>query len=283
MANAIIVEPQGVQYQFAVEAKGQQRPLVYLNAQVDPGLVITEITGNRVARWFQTPVRPGEASQLSIWFSPATAQTQDVTFTVIARQPVEFNEEQRIRLPVYQFKWEGTSLRSSSLKVISSRPGKIIGVQTTSTLPGVFGPWNDNDVVAVFDLPATLPPGTAILLQEENAQLLPRATAAWDDTSGERRWVLTITAPAGEQLPSQLDMLGLNAQLEQNWLFEVSVPLVFRPSRSLGSALLWSMQMSKPVSKVQIKCYPLRDALGNVIPPAVSFPAWPGMMIPMAE
>ncbi|HQR07083.1 MAG TPA: hypothetical protein PLN21_09685 [Gemmatales bacterium] len=281
--NSITVEPQGVMHRFTVDPKGQQRPLVYLSGHVDPGLVINEVVGKRVARWFQTPARPGEPSQLSIWFSTGSGLTQDTTFTVIARQPVELNEEQRIRLPVFQIKWDGTSQGATSLKLLSIRPEKIIAIQPSAALKGIPGPWNDRELIAAYELPQTLPVGKAILLQEENAQLLPKASAAWDNTQGEPRWVLTITAPGGGLLPAQIDMLSLNGQLEQNWQFEASVPLVFRPSRSLGSAILWSMQSSKPVNKVQIKCYPLRDAQGKILSPTVSFPAWPGITITPAE
>lgn len=281
--NSITVEPQGVVHRFTIDAKPQQRPLVYLNGHVDPGLVINEVTGKQVSRWFQTTARPGESSQLSIWFSTENGPPQATSFAVVARQAVEMNEEQSIRLPVYQIKWDGTSQGPASMKLLSNRPEKIRGIQSNAVLKGIPGPWNEKEMLAAYEIPSVLPAGAAILLQEENVQQVPKASAIWDNTTDEARWVLTITAPNAGMLPAQIDMLSLNGQLEQNWQFEASVPLAFRPSRSLGSALLWSMQLSKPVNKLQIKCYPLRDAHGMVIQPVVSFPAWSGMTITPAE
>jgi len=281
--SSLAMDSQGVQYRFAVEAKSQQGPLVYMNGLVSPGLVISEVVGTQVARWYQTPAAPGEPSQLSLWFSSGSGQTQEASFTLIARQPVEMNEGQQLRLPVYQIKWDGITREQTLLKLFSTRPGKITSVQSSSAMKSMRGPWMENDLIAAYELPASLPGGVAITMQEENPLLVPKAVAAWDNSQSEPRWVLTITAPAGGMLPAQMEILALDGQLEQNWIFDAAAPLAFRPTRSTGSAIAWSMQLSKPVNKLQIKCYPLRDAQGKPIPPLVSFPAWSGMVIVPAK
>ncbi|MFT3879614.1 MAG: hypothetical protein QM703_08140 [Gemmatales bacterium] len=280
--NHIVIEPQSVQYRFKVEAHSQQ-PLVYLNAHIDPGLVINEVVGTRVSRWFQTTDKPNEPSQLSIWFTPGNRQSQEATFSIVARRPIDVNDEQRIRLTIKQIKWDTTISQPTVLKLFNNRSGKVINIQSNTLLRSIPGPWDDSTLIAAYELPASLTPGSAILLQEENVLLMPKASLAWDYSMAEKRWVLTLTAPAGSMLPTQIDMLALNDHLEQNWQFEANVPLSFRPTRSLGRAILWSLQLSKPVNKVQIKCYPLRDAQGKSIQPTVSFPAWQGMTITPAE
>lgn len=281
--SSIVMDSQGVQYRFAVETKSQQGPLVYLNGLVSPGLVISEVVGTQVARWYQTPAAPGEPSQLSLWFASGFGQSQEASCTLIARQPVEMNEGQHLRLPVYQIKWDGIVREQTQLKLFSTRPGKITSVLANAAIRSIPGPWMENDVIAAFELPASLPGGVSLTMQEENPQLVPKAAAAWDNTQSEPRWVLTITAPAGGMLPAQMEMLALDGQLEQNWIFDAAAPLAFRPNRSTGSAIAWSVQLSKPVNKLQVKCYPLRDAHGKPVPPLVSFPAWSGMVIVPAK
>lgn len=274
----ILLDAQDVTYQLQVEVADALRSVVYLQGEVDSGITITEVVGENVVRWHQSSAKGLEPSQLVIWFSTNTRQGNQARCTVRSKRPLEFGDGQTLRLPVHQIKWDGAVDTSIPLQLRSSRAGKI-SVQQESGLVPQTGPWA-GDCIARFQVPVGVAAGASITVQEVNPALLPKVTAAWDHSSGEPRWMLTIQAAGDGRLPTLIEMNVQQGLLEQNWQFDAAMAMSVRPVRGVDANLQWNVQTGKPISKLMIRCIPLRDPSGKLVVPIVNFPAWPGLAIP---
>lgn len=274
----VALEQQEVVYRYQVTMNDQQKPVIYLTGQVDSGLVVSDVSGDQVVRWNQSSAGAGQASQLSIWLNTGTQTDKRLQCTVTIRRPLELNSERQVRLPIYQIKWDGGAEAAIPLVVRNGRLGKLTLVDVSPGIVPFIGPWLDTQKIAFLQMPNKQQAMGSITLHEEHSLVRPHAVATWERSGTDQQGHLALSATEG-MLPSQIEMVVEGGELEQNWHFESGVVMTSRPSRGAAGALIWTLQMSKPVNKLVIRYIPKRYEEGQQVAPHISFPAWPELVI----
>lgn len=268
---------QEVVYRFNVEVAQPSKQLAYLKAEVPAGWIISDVVGDAIASWQQSRGKVGEMSTLLIWLSTVTSD-KPLVCSVIVKRPWEQPQPNVLHVPLNTLVWEGNSLSPATLTILNERPDMLAVLQMPAELVPLVGPWLTQQQVGAWSIPAKTPPGARFIFQQE-ARLQPKVQAMMERLGSNWVYRLTMTAPSGSFLPGEFDMVVSQGNIEEPWQVEAGVLALMRPSRAARGGLQWTIRLSQPVASLKLTS-PLRsDNTGNPVPPQLSFPAWPQLVV----
>lgn len=257
--------------QYEVEFSG--KALVFLQATVDAGLTINNIVGEAVTSWQQSPASGSQSTQLQLWLDPRQSSGA-LRFQIIASQPLEKRDNRNRLLSWKQLKWLHTNTIGTGIAIHAEQPNRWSRLDPSSELRTVAGPWQANTQLMEI-IPASAS-GQSMLLEEASQESLPVLSV--EEITPEQRW--TLSAPLGQTLPAEIELIIKQSQLEADWQFSSSVPLITRVKRSESGDLQFTILFSKPVSSLQLSSQKIVDRTGKTVKPVVQFPRWPGLQLP---
>lgn len=275
----IQLDMQELKYRYLIQATDRNLPLLYLAGQVDPGLKVQELAGDSVVRWHQTSVQPAVPSRLYLWLSGKNQSDQVPLCSILCRRPFEQMDNGRSRIPLYAIRWDtATAEKSMPITLRNLRSNRWLLDSSSPGLVEQSGPMLNAEMFSQWMMPMTMPFGSAIVLREEPGSNRPSFTRQWDEN--DKCWRFTLQAATDDTLSAELEFAVQNCKLEDDWQIEASVPLVARPVHGQANEIIWSVQLAKPVKRLQIISKPFCNTGDNLQSPIISFPAWPGLVSP---
>jgi hypothetical protein len=254
-----------------VELTGKS--LVFLQATVDAGLSINSIHGEAITSWQQSNVAGSQVTQLQLWLDPRQ-RSGTFRFQIIASQPLEKRDNRQWLLPWKQLKWLHASTTNAGTAVHAEQPNRWSRLEPSAELRALVGPWQTSTQLLEI-MPASAS-GQGMLLEEASQESLPVLSA--QESTAQQRW--TLTAPLGQLLPAEVELIIKQSQLEADWQFTSSVPLITRVKRNESGDLHYTILFSKPANSLQLTSQTLVDQTGKTTKPVLQFFRWPGLQVP---
>ncbi len=254
-----------------VELSGKS--LVFLQATVDAGLSINSIHGDAITSWQQSAAAGSQTTQLQLWLDPRQ-RSGTIRFQIIGSQPLEKRDNRQWTLPWKQVKWLHSSTASAGTAIHADQPNRWSRLEPSAELPALVGPWQaSTQLIEIMPASAS---GQGMLLEEASQESLP--VLSTEESTALPRW--TLAAPVGQSLPAEIELIIKESQLEADWQFASSIPLITRVKRNESGDLHYTILFSKPVNSLQLTSQTLLDRTGKITRPVLQFPRWPGLHSP---
>lgn len=254
-----------------VELSG--KTLVFLQATVDAGLSINSIHGEAVTSWQQSTAAGSQTTQLQLWLDPRP-RSGAIRFQIIGSQPLEKRDNRQSVLPWKQLKWLHASTTNAGTAIHADQPNRWSRLVPSAGLHVLVGP--SQAATQMMEIMPASASGQSVLLEKASQESLPVLNV--EENNAQLRW--TLTAPLGQTLPAEVELIIKQSQLEADWQFSSSVPLITRVKRSESGDLYYTIHFSKPVNSLQLTSQMLVDRTGKTTKPVLQFPRWPALQVP---
>jgi hypothetical protein len=257
-----------------LQLQPEETPLLHLIADLPAGQRVTEVQGQRLARWQVIPSTSHQPEKLEIWLRGPLAVGETGELKLTSRAPLSIQPNAAMTVDLLQPRWNTGRQEPITLTLKKSAQVDLDNLHFSEGVTKLYSPWQDQSIASQCLLdPATAKKTVTFQPRFTAQQLVTHAEVV--ETSTGPEWHLKLQAFEGQSLPPALEVVSTTEQSLSRMTFQADVPVASRPFIGQDQKLHWSIQASAPCKQLTISKHLTLNESGQLKLPALFFPQFP--------